>query len=127
MSKTIFIPMLLFALSVNAQSKDETEVAKAVEYLRKAMVEADRAALEKISSDKLSYGHSSGLVESKKEFVEKIASGGSDFVSIELANQSISVSGNTAIVRHELHAKTNDGGKPGKRISVLLMMQAIRS
>jgi ketosteroid isomerase-like protein len=124
MKKTIFIPILLFAISVAAQGKDEVEVAQAVEYLRKAMVDADRVALERISADKLSYGHSSGLVEGKNEFVEKIASGVSDFVTIDLANQTIYVSGNTAIVRHELHAKTNDGGKPGDaHIRVLLIMQ----
>jgi ketosteroid isomerase-like protein len=119
-----FIPMLFFAMLATAQNKDQEEVARAVEFLRKAMVDADRTALEKISSDKLSYGHSSGLVESKKEFVEKIATGVSDFVSIDLTNQTISVSGNTAIVRHELHAKTNDGGKPGEaHIRILLVMQ----
>jgi ketosteroid isomerase-like protein len=124
MKKMIFIPLLLLVLLSNAQSKDETEVAKAVDYLKKAMIDGDRTALEKISADKLSYGHSSGLVEGKKEFVEKIASGVSDFVTIDLTNQSISISGNTAIVRHELHAKTNDGGKPGEaHIKILLIMQ----
>ncbi len=115
---------MVLALSVHAQSKEETAVAKAVEYLRKAMVDGDRSALEKISAEKLSYGHSGGLVENKKEFVEKLASGASDFVTIDLANQTISVSGNTAIVRHELHAKTNDGGKAGEaHIKILLIMQ----
>jgi ketosteroid isomerase-like protein len=124
MKKTIFIPFLVLALSVNAQSKEEAAVAKAVEYLRKAMVDGDRSALEKISAEQLSYGHSGGLVENKKEFVEKLASGASDFVTIDLANQTIAVSGNTAIVRHELHAKTNDGGKPGEaHIKILLVMQ----
>jgi ketosteroid isomerase-like protein len=124
MKKSMIIPMLLFALTAGAQNNDEVEIAKAVEYLRKAMVDADRTALEKISADMLSYGHSSGLVENKKEFVEKIASGVSDFVTIELTNQTIAVSGLTAIVRHELHARTNDGGKPGEaHIRILLVMQ----
>jgi ketosteroid isomerase-like protein len=88
------------------------------------MVDANRADLDAIASEKLSYGHSSGKVEGKKDFVENIASGKSDFISIELNDQTISVSGNTAVVRHELHAKTNDGGKPGEaHIKILLVFQ----
>lgn len=110
--------------NINAQTRDETAVATAVEQLRKAMIDGNKADLENIASDKLSYGHSSGLVENKMEFVDKIASGKSDFVTIELTDQNISISGKTAIVRHKLHATTNDGGKPGEvRLFILLIFQ----
>jgi ketosteroid isomerase-like protein len=124
MQKFIFIPLLMLVLGTSAQTKDEAAVAVAVEELKKAMVDGDREALNKIAAEKLSYGHSSGLVENKQQFIEKIASGVSDFLSIDLANQTISVSGNAAIVRHELHAKTNDSGKPGEaHLRVLLIFQ----
>jgi ketosteroid isomerase-like protein len=56
--------------------------------------------------------------------VEKIVSGKSDFVSIDLAEQTISISGKVALVRHILHAKTNDGGKPGEvHLRILLVWQ----
>ena len=108
-----------------AQSKAETAVAAAVETMRKAMVDGDRAALEAIAADGLSYGHSGGALENKAEFVEKIASGNSDFVSITLTDQTIYVSGKTAIVRHKLAAETNDKGKgPGTvKLSILLVFQ----
>jgi ketosteroid isomerase-like protein len=116
--------IFLTVITTNAQSKAETAVAAAVEKLRKAMIDGNRQDLESIASDKLSYGHSSGLVEGKTEFVEKIASGKSDFVTIDLPDQTISVSGNTAIVRHKLNATTNDGGKPGEvHLQVLLIFQ----
>lgn len=123
--KLLFIaPLLLLIMTTQAQSKQETEVANVVERLRKAMVDANRTDLNAIASEKLSYGHSTGRVESKQEFVENIATGKSDFVSIELKDQAITVSGNTAVVRHELHAKTNDGGKPGEaHIKILLVFQ----
>jgi ketosteroid isomerase-like protein len=117
----IFISSTSF-LSVN--QNDETAVAAAVEQLRLAMVSGDRAALADIAAEQLSYGHSGGLVENKAEFVEKIASGNSDFVSITLSEQSIAISGKTAIVRQRLDAVTNDGGKPGEaHIKVLLVWQ----
>jgi ketosteroid isomerase-like protein len=115
---------LLTVNCINAQSKTETAVIGAVENLRKAMIDGDRAALESLASDQLSYGHSGGHIDDKKEFVEKLASGKSDFVTIELADQTISVTGKTAIVRHKLNATTNDGGKPGEvHLLVLLVWQ----
>ena len=126
MIKKLLLPtiVLLTVVTVSAQSKQETAVAAAVEKLRKAMIDGNRQDLENIAHDKLSYGHSSGLVESKTEFVEKIASGKSDFVTIDLADQTISVSGNTAIIRHKLNATTNDNGKPGEvHLLVLLIFQ----
>jgi len=118
------IMLIAIALTVNGQSKDEAAVATAVEKLRQAMVDGNKEVLESITSDKLSYGHSSGLVENKTEFVDKLVSGKSDFVTIELKDQAISISGSTAIVRHKLDATTSDNGKPGEaHLSVLLIFQ----
>lgn len=112
------------SLIVNAQSKPEKAVLAAVENMRMAMISGERAALEKIAAADLSYGHSSGKIEDKSAFVESIASGKSDFVSIDLKNQTVTLSGKTALVRHELHARTNDGGKPGEvHLGILLVWQ----
>ena len=109
---------------ISAQDKTVKQVATAVEQLRKAMVDGDKQMLERLADDQLSYGHSGGHIDDKKEFVEKIASGKSDFVTIELLDQSIIVSGKTAIVRHTLNAATNDGGKPAEvHLKVLLVWQ----
>ncbi len=125
MKKTIlFLLFFSFAVVTNAQSKKETAVANAVEKLRIAMVDGVKDKLEAVVSDKLSYGHSGGHVEGKAEFVEKIVSGKSDFVSIYLTEQTISINGKTAVVRHILTAKTNDSGKPGDvHLRILLIFQ----
>ena len=119
-----FTTLSIFALTVHAQTKKEKAVTDAVESLRKAMIDADKNALEDLTSGNLSYGHSGGAVDDKKTFVEKITSGQSDFVTIELSDQTISISGKTAVVRHALDATTNDGGKPGVvKVKVLLVWQ----
>jgi ketosteroid isomerase-like protein len=126
MFKIIFITAIFIhaIATANAQSQDEAKVAEAVESLRVAMINADKNALENLVADKLSYGHSGGAIDDKKSFVEKIVSGQSDFVTIDLTDQTISISDNTAIVRHILKAKTNDGGKPGEvNLRVLLVWQ----
>lgn len=123
--KHIFLFIFLISTAISfAQPKKEAQVNAAVEKLKLAMVSGERSALESIAADQLSYGHSSGLVETKAQFVEKIASGSSDFVTIELKNQTITISGNTAIVRHELHGTTNDNNKPGEvHLRIMLVWQ----
>ena len=97
---------------------------QANEKLRLAMIDGDRNRLEELVADKLSYGHSSGHIDDKNEFLDKISSGKSDFVTISLSDQTVAVSRNTAIVRHILKATTNDGGQPGEvNLRVLLVWQ----
>jgi ketosteroid isomerase-like protein len=125
MKKIVFVLFLSVCwCAAHAQSKDEIAVANAVEALKKAMIDADKAALENIATDGLSYGHSSGKVEDKAEFVRAIVSGESDFVTIDLTEQTIKIVGNNAIVRHKLFAKTNNKGQAGTaNIAILLVWQ----
>jgi len=124
--KTFFIAIAFLGLTVigHAQSKNEQAVATAAEKLRKAMVDGDSLQLSAIADARLTYGHSSGKIEDKATFVNTIASGKSDFVTIDISNQRITVAGNTAVVRHRLDATTNDGGKPGTvKLDILLVWQ----
>ena len=106
------------------QGKEEKAVSAAIEALRKEMIDPDKAALEKLTLPELSYGHSNGMIQNQAEFVEALTSGKSDFVSIDLTSQSITIVEKTAVVRHYLSAVTNDGGKPGQtKLSVLLIWQ----
>jgi hypothetical protein len=95
--------MLLCVTNIQAQNKTETAVAAAVEKLRIAMTSGDSIQLSQLVSDDLSYGHSSGHIDDKKTFINKLASGKSDFVSITLSEQQIILHGKTAIVRHKLY------------------------
>jgi ketosteroid isomerase-like protein len=107
-----------------AQSKDEREVAAAVESLKKAMLSGERQALERIAAPELTYGHSNGTIEDRAAFVEALASGKNDFVTIDLSDQSIKIVGPTALVRHNLMAQTNNEGTPGTaNIGILLVWQ----
>lgn len=91
------------------------EVAAAAERLRIAMIDPTAAALGALVSDDLSYGHSSGKVDTKASFTSDLLDGKSDFVAIAITDQTVKVvDGDTAIVRHTLTADTNDSGKPGK-------------
>ncbi len=97
------------------------EVARAAEQLRLSMIDPNHAALDALLADELSYGHSNGRVETKAGLVSELMDGRSDFVSIEITDQSVVLAGDaTAIVRHTLSAETNDSGNPGKVVLKVL-------
>lgn len=114
MKKIIIAGCLLFvSIIVVAQTKQQKQVEEKVQQLTRAMVDGDSTMLDKLASDNLVYRHSGGHIDNKKEFVHKLASGGSDFVTIDLTEPTVSViNKKTVLVFHTLSAKTNDGGKP---------------
>ncbi len=107
-----------------AESPDEAAVAQAVEALRKAMLDADRARLEDLVADQLSYGHSAGRIESKAQFIDVVVSKKTIYKSITLSDPTIAIAGNDAIARHVFAAETESDGKPGTaRVGVLQVWQ----
>jgi len=110
----------LSAREAAAQSGEDTAVNQAVEAMRKAMVDADRARLETLVADQLSYGHSAGVVETKQQFLDVIASKKTTYKSINLLEPTVSVVGNNAIARHIFTAEFETDGKPATaRVGVL--------
>ena len=118
----VIIFLLFICATTDAQSKSEKAIAAAVEKLRLAMISGNRKDLESIVMDELTYGHSGGHVEGKQEFVEKLAGGTSDFVTISLTDQTIQVTKKIGVVRHNLSAETNDNNKPATvHLKILLI------
>jgi hypothetical protein len=106
-----------------AQTTDEKAVEAAVEKLRKAMIAADKTTLESLTANELSYGHSSGLVENKAEFVNQFVTKSTVFLdNLTFSNQTIRIAGNNAIVRHRLTSDTNNNNVPGKVDLIILMV-----
>ncbi len=101
--------MILISLAT-AQSNEERDVAAAVESLRKAMIDPDKSALESLTAEELSYGHSSGTMEDKVAFVEAVTTGKNDYKSIALSEQTIKIVGNAALVRHKFNAEVVTAG-----------------
>jgi ketosteroid isomerase-like protein len=120
----VVFAILLVAQYAVAQTKDEKAIAETVETLRNAMINADAAILDKIIAEELSYGHSGGNIENKKELIESLTSGKSDFITMDLTAQTIKVVGKTALVRHKLSAQTNNAGVASTiNLFVLLVWQ----
>ena len=80
----VLIILTFSVLSLSAQSKDEKDVAAAVEKLNKAMVDPEKSTLQSIVSEGLSYGHSGGIVQNKDVFIDDLINGAFNFSSISL-------------------------------------------
>lgn len=101
--RIIFVLLIsLFACKAIERETDQFEsVEKTVEELFEAMMEADEGSLTLLLSEDLSYGHSSGVIQSKNEFIEEILSGKPiKLTNIRVENQTVDISDNVAIVRH---------------------------
>jgi ketosteroid isomerase-like protein len=78
-----------------------------------AMVKGDRAALERLLAEDLTYTHSSALFETKEQFIKSVTGGTIDYVSIvpSESDWKVRVTGNTAIVNGVAAVNVIDTGK----------------
>jgi len=102
---------LVHSGSSAAESADQAAVDKAVEALRKALLEKNRAGLEQLTAAQLSYGHSSGRVESKAQFVDGVMGSKAVTKSIAFPELTVAVVGDTAIARHLYESESETDGK----------------
>jgi ketosteroid isomerase-like protein len=124
-SALAFLALGATAAPALAETSDAAAVTEAVSELTKAMLGADKAKLDSLVSDQLSYGHSGGVIQDKKDFVDVIATKKTVYKSIELSKQTVAIAGNNAIVRHawESESGTGDGKWNVSKISVLQVWQ----
>lgn len=119
---TILCFSSLLMTNIMAQTPEEKELLQTVEQFRLAMLNADAKQLDKLTSEKLNYWHSSGKHEDKKAFIEALLTGKSDFVTLSFEDINTSFGNELATVHHTLSGDTYDGGVSGSvRIGVLLV------
>jgi len=115
---------LLRGSAVLAASADEAAVNQAVEALRKALLEADKAQLEQLAADQVSYGHSDGKVQTKAQFIDGVIGRKAVVKSLDFPELSIAVVGDAAIARHIYSSESETNGKPASvRIGALQVWQ----
>jgi len=124
MRSVLLFTAILFGLSAQAQHSFVDQVQKTVSQFAKALEDSDLKTLSAMASSKLTYGHSSGMVQNKTAYLESFRSGSTDFVNIKISEQTIDLSGSTAIVRHLFDADTNDNKTPGHvKLKILTVWQ----
>ncbi len=100
---------IVMAQPVFAASSGEKDVLTALDGLKEAMLKKDRAALEKIFHADLTYSHSSATVENKAQAIAHMVDG-LGWEAIELADTTVRLQGNVAIVngKADFHERKKD-------------------
>jgi len=107
-----------------AEAGDEAAVKQSVEALREALLKGDKAQLERLSADQVSYGHSDGRVQNKAEYIDGVMTRKATVKSITFPDLKIAVAGDAAIARHIYESETETDGKPNSvRIGNLQVWQ----
>jgi ketosteroid isomerase-like protein len=116
------VAALLFLLSCQDDNLKKSEITlseiqsveAAVEDFKTGMINADKDLLDGITAEQLIYGHSRGKVQNKSEFIDEVVSLlPNDYQKIDLSDQTILVSGETAVVRHIYSAEYLSNGVSG--------------
>src|ERR1700756_4352195 len=94
-----------------AQAADEQTPAETAEAFRKAMIAGDHAAFDALCAAQLSYGHSTGKIQTKEEFIADATSGKAKWKVLEFANVRNTVAGPNAISRFTLNGELESDGK----------------
>lgn len=97
------------ALALCAQNQ---AVAKAEREWAQAVAARDFDLLEQILSDELIYAHSTGVIESKREYLEKLKSGQNRYDQIEHEKMTIKVFGSAAVAHSIVRMRGQSSGQP---------------
>ncbi len=123
MIRSALLCFLLFTgFAVIAQTKEETEIMSLSRKKFRWMVEANLDSLDVILDERLSYIHSNGWVQSKKEFLEDFTNGKLTYHSIDVKEVSARVYKRSAVVTGKAVAETT---LSGNRSTVSLMFTEV--
>ena len=117
LSATLIVPAM-------AATDDEEAVKQAVEALRKAILAQDKAKLETLTAEQLSYSHSDARLEDKAKFIDGVMTRKAVIKSIDFPDLTVAIVGNNAIVRHLWVSESElDGKLTNTKIGVLQVWQ----
>src|SRR4051812_22141597 len=75
MLNRLLLILFCFLISTQIQAQmSNKEIESSIERLNKAMITPDKSTLENITAEELSYGHSTGVVQNKSEYIKDILS-----------------------------------------------------
>jgi len=113
-----------FIRSAEAQSADEGIVKKAVDELRTAIIKQDKAKLDALAADQLSYSHSDARLQNKGQFIDGVMTRKATVKSLEWPELTTQIVGNIGVVRHLWVSESElDGKVTDTKIGVMQVWQ----
>ena len=95
----IVLVVLLFISGNIMSQKDTASLKISILSLNNALIEKDTLMLNNLIDDNITYGHSNGWIQTKKEMITEFYSGKIEYKYINPVSQSTNLSGEIAIVR----------------------------
>jgi ketosteroid isomerase-like protein len=120
--KTWMLVLLSTAIlsAAGVGSKDEKDVLGAMDAWKQATVKKDGAALEKLLHPDLTYSHSSGKTQTKKDVLEQVTKGPGTVDAIDFSETTVRIYGKTALVKGIVDITgTTDGKTTKSHLSIL--------
>jgi ketosteroid isomerase-like protein len=106
--------------SISRGAEGDAAILAAEKNWAKAVMALDFKALDEIYSDDLIYAHSTGIVETKKEYLDKLKQGTQKYSLIQHENITVRSLGNAAIAHANVRMKGT--GAMGPFDSKLMMI-----
>ncbi|WP_164704717.1 nuclear transport factor 2 family protein [Blastococcus litoris] len=109
-----------------SEDDDIAEVLAAEDRRYEALLGPDLAALDELFDERLSYAHSSGVRDTKAEYLAKIERGYYDYARIDHPVERVELLGDSAVVVGRMTADLTVDGAP-KSLDVLALAMWTRT
>ena len=92
--------------------------------MRTAWIKQDKAKIESLTAEQLSYSHSDARLQNKAEFIDGVMTRKGTLKSLEWPDMTVQVVGNNAVVRHLWVSESElDGKVTNTKIGVMQVWQ----
>jgi hypothetical protein len=84
-----------------------------MQSLKNALIAKDSVTLSNLLADEVTYGHSTGVIQTKAQLIRSALNGEQDYRSIEASDLKVRIyNDNTAVVNVTLKINVYNSGKP---------------
>lgn len=100
------------ALAAAATGPDETQIRDREKAWATAVAAGDTAALDSIFTDRLIYAHSTGKVETKREYLDRLKTGAQKYAHVTHEKIQVVPYGDTVVTHSFVRMDGTSNGKP---------------
>jgi len=111
-SAVVFLIAIVTAQGFTLGADADQAVEAAEKNWAAAVVAMDFSAMEKIYSKDLIYAHSTGVVETKTEYLDKLKTGAQKYDRIDLQKSMVKLFGDSAVAHSVVRMSGNSSGEP---------------
>lgn len=104
--------LLGFLLAAAAFAAGDEEIRAAEKGWAAAVLKRDSAALEKIYSPDLIYAHSTGVIENRSQYLERLKSGAQKYDGITFESSRVVPYGSAAVAHSIARMQGTSNGRP---------------